>query len=252
MNPPRPSAEEAALASRPDSSRAVLITRNNIKLDRMSEWDMWEVDKHMYDLVRGPGVKSSTMYKPADGAPQAIQANARRMVSYRAPDLDQMRLWLDSDVLVEAVADGRTWRDAYDPIEDQWFTGNVYRQTRAAGRDPRISSHLLIERFDVPATLAGAFDTWLASHFDDLAALEGVESVQSFAVVREIRNELYLSPANHAVQVTISAGQDPVARLTSAAAQKAFAGAQSWDFSLPYLKRELYTPAGHMFAPDAD
>lgn len=243
------SAEQASLAETPDGSKAVLITRNNIKLDRMAEWDVWEVDTHMYDLVRGPGVTGSTMYKPTPGAPQAIQTNARRMVSYRAPDLAQMRLWLDSQELADAVADGRTWRDAYDPIEDQWFTGNVYRQTRAAGPAPLPSSHLLIERFDVPAGLESEFEPWLFSHLDELAALDGAESVQTFAVVRDIRNELYLSPANYALQVTVRSGDDPVSRLTSAAAIRAFRGAQDWEFRLPYVKRELYTPVGHMFAP---
>jgi hypothetical protein len=171
------------------------------------------------------------------------------MVSYRAPDLARMRNWLDSAVLAEAVADGRTWRDAYDPVEDQWFTGNVYWQVRAAGENPPASSHLLIERFDVPPDLRAEFETWLEGYFDTLRALEGAESVQTLVAVRDIRNELYLSPANYAVQLTIRAKDDPVARLTTLAATRAFRASQDWEFRLPYIKRELYTPAGHMFAP---
>src|SRR5215470_16596014 len=96
-----------------DTSKALLLTRSSPKLDRAAEWDVWEVDKHMYDLVRGPGVRSSTMYKSTvhDRLPQALKANSRRAVSYRAPDLPALREWLDSDVLAEAVEDGRTWRD---------------------------------------------------------------------------------------------------------------------------------------------
>jgi hypothetical protein len=234
-----------------DASQALLLTRSSPKLERAAEWDVWEVDKHMYDLVRGPGVRSSTMYRATadDRLPQALKAGSRRAVSYRAPDLPAMREWLDSDVLAEAVADGRTWRDAYDPLEEQWFTGNVYRLVKSAGADPRISSHVLVERFEVGAALAAEFERWLEAYLDELAALSGVEAVQSFAVVRDIRNELYLSPGNYALQVTIPAGDDPVARLTTAAALKAFRRSQDWELRLAYQTRELFTPAGQMSAP---
>ena len=238
-------------AEKGDTSKALLLTRSSPKLDRAADWDVWEVDKHMYDLVRGPGVRSSTMYKAtvAERLPQALKANSRRAVSYRAPDLPALREWLDSDVLAEAVEDGRTWRDAYDPLEDQWFTGNVYRLAAAAGADPRVSSHLLVERFEVPVALAAEFERWLGSYLHQLAALSGVEAVQSYLVVRDIRNELYLSPGNYALQLTIPAEDDPVARLTTPAALKAFRSSQDWELRLAYQRRELFTPAGHMFAP---
>lgn len=245
---PAPSAK----ADQPDRSKALLFTRNAIKRDRMAEWDVWEVDKHMYELVRGPGVESSTMYAAVTDPrlPQALQANCRRAVSYRAPNLSAMRLWLHSDVLAEAVEDGRTWRDAYDSLEEQWFTGNVYRVTNAMGADPRISSHLLIERFEVPGPLAAEFEPWLASYLEELAGLDGVESVQTLAVVRDIRNELYQSPGNYALQLTIRSQDDSVGRLTSSTALKAFRASQDWELRLPYQRRELFTPAGHMFAPE--
>jgi hypothetical protein len=237
-----------------DTSKALLLTRSSPKLDRAADWDVWEVDKHMYDLVRGPGVSSSTMYKATvhDRLPQALKANSRRAVSYRAPDLPALRQWLDSDVLADAVADGRTWRDAYDPLEDQWFTGNVYRLVGTAGSDPRVSSHILVERYEVGTTLAAEFERWLDSYLHELAALNGVEAVQSFVVVRDIRNELYLSPGNYALQLTIPAGDDPVARLTTPAALKAFRDSQTWELRLAYQRRELFTPAGHMFSPEPD
>jgi hypothetical protein len=67
--------------------------------------------------------------------------------------------------------------------------------------------------------------------------------------VRDIRNELYLSPGNYALQLTIPAEDDPVARLTTTAAVKAFRSSQDWELRLAYQRRELFTPAGHMFAP---
>ncbi len=242
-----------ARADVPDASKALLFTRNSIKLDREADWDVWEVNKHMYDLVRGPGVRSSTMYKPPvdERLPQALQANCRRAVSYRAPDLPAMREWLNSDVLADAVEDGRTWRDAYDPLEDQWFTGNVYRFVKGVGVDPPLSSHIVIERYEVGHALASEFEKWLESYLQLLAALDGVESVQSCVVVRDIRNQLYLSPGNYAVLLTIPAADDPVARLTTPSALKAFRSSQDWELRLPYQRRELYTPAGHMFAPEA-
>jgi hypothetical protein len=242
----------AARADMPDTSKALLFTRNSIKLDRIVDWDVWEVDKHMYDLVRGPGVRSSTMYKPTvdQRLPQALQANCRRAVSYRAPDLAAMREWLNSDVLAEAVEDGRTWRDAYDPLEDQWFTGNVYHLVKGVGVDPPVSSHILIERYEVGQALGGEFEEWLESYLQQLAGLDGVEAVQSYVVVRDIRNQLYLSPGNYALLLTIPAADDPIARLTTPAALKAFRNSQEWELRLPYQRRELYTPAGHMFAPE--
>lgn len=234
-------------------SAALLFTRSSPKLARADDWDVWEVDKHMYDLVRGPGVSSATMYRRTvdERLPQALTAGPRRSVVYRAPDLAAMRLWLDSDVLKEAVDDGRTWIDAYDPLEDQWFTGNVYRLRNALGAVPALSSHVLAERFEVPAGLAGEFESWLDAHLKELSGLAGVESAQSFAVVRDILNVLYLSPGNYAMLLTIPETVDPVACLTASAAVRAFRSSQDWEMRLSYQTRELFTPGGHMFAPEA-
>lgn len=231
-------------------SEALLFTRSAPKLARANDWDVWEVDKHMYDLVRGPGVTSSTMYRRVvdPRLPQALGTAARRAVTYRAPNLAQMRLWLDSETLREAVSDGRTWIDAYDPLEDQWFTGNVYRQIKAAGV-PEVASHMMAERYEVPPELANEFETWLNSYVDRIAGLAGVEAVQSFKVVRDIRNELYLSPGNYALAATVPAGDDAVARLTTNAALAALRSSQEWELRLGYQTRELFTPGGHMFAP---
>jgi len=230
---------------------ALLFTRSSPKLDRAKDWDVWEVDKHMYDLVRGPGVTSSTMYRRAEDPrlPQALRAGPRRAVTYRAPTLEQMRLWLDSETLREAVTDGRTWIDAYDPLEDQWFTGNVYRQMRHAGAVPDPASEILAERYDVPAELAAGFEAWLDGQVTRLAAIDGVAAVQSFRVVRDISNELYLSPGNYAVIAAIAPGRDAAASLTTAAALEAVRASQEWELKLPYVTREVLTPGGHMFAP---
>ena len=45
---------------------------------------------------------------------------------------------------------------------------------------------------------------------------------------------------------------DPVARLTTPAALKAFRDSQTWELRLAYQRRELFTPAGHMFSPEPD
>lgn len=68
-------------------SEALLFTRSSLKLARADDWDTWEVDMHMYDLVRGPGVSISTMYRRVIDRrlPQALSAGARRAVTYRAP-----------------------------------------------------------------------------------------------------------------------------------------------------------------------
>ncbi len=230
---------------------ALLFTRSSPKLERAADWDVWEVDKHMYDLVRGPGVTSSTMYRRAEDPrlPQALRAGPRRAVTYRAPTLEAMRLWLDSETLREAVTDGRTWIDAYDPLEDQWFTGNVYRQIRHAGSAPDPDSEILAERYDVPPDLAAEFEAWLDTQVARLAALGGIAAVQSFRVVRDISNELYLSPGNYAVIAAVAPGMDAVSTLTSEAALDAVRASQEWELRLPYVTRELLTPGGHMFAP---
>lgn len=163
-----------------------------------------------------------------------------------------MRLWLNSEVLREAVADGRTWIYAYDPLEDQWFTGNVYRQIRATGVVRNLESDILTERFEVPAELTGEFEAWLDGHVDRISALKSIEAVQSFRVVRDISNELYLSPGNYALVATVPADDDFLARLTTNAAFAALRSSQEWELRLGYLTRELFTPGGHMFAPDRD
>lgn len=233
-----------------DIAEALLFTRSSPQLARADDWDKWEVEKHMYDLVRGPGVTSSTMYRRVEDPrlPQALAANGRRAVLYRAPNLAQLRLWLDSDTLKEAVTDGRTWVDAYDPLEDQWFTGNVYTQIdRHSVPDPECV--ILAERFEVPAARADEFEAWLHVYQADLGAVAGVAAVQTFRVVRDISNELYLSPANYALIASIAIGADAVASLTTASATELFHQSQNWELKLNYQTRELYTPGGHMWAP---
>jgi hypothetical protein len=232
-------------------SEALLFTRSSPKLARAGDWDVWEVDKHMYDLVRGPGVTGSTMYRRIEDPrlPQALRAEPRRAVTYRAPTLAEMRLWLDSETLREAVEDGRTWKDAYDPLEDQWFTGNVYHQLRHAGAVPDPASDILAERYEVPEALSAAFEAWLDEQMASYVALEGIAAVQSFRVVRDISNELYLSPGNYALIAAVAPGEDAVARLTTDAALAAVSESQDWELRLPYVTRELLTPGGQMFAP---
>ena len=232
-------------------SHALLYTRSSPKLARASDWDVWEVDKHMYDLVRGPGVTDSTMYRRVDDPrlPKALRAEARRAVLYRAPDLQAMRAWLDSETLREGVDDGRTWIDAYDPTDDEWFTGNVYALRSAHGVAPSTSSAVMTERYEVPGELVNEFDAWLDGYAEGLAALAGVESVQTFDVVRDISNELYLSRGNRAMILTVSADEDAVAVLTSGAAKDLYSGSQAWELGLAYLTRELFVPGGHMDAP---
>jgi len=232
-------------------SEALLFTRSSPKLARAAEWDVWEVDKHMYDLVRGPGVTSSTMYRRLEDArlPQALRAGPRRAVTYRAPTLAAMRLWLDSETLREAVTDGRTWIDAYDPLEDQWFTGNVYSQLRHLGDAPDPESDILAERYEVSTELIAEFETWLDAHAARVAALDGIAAVQSFRVVRDIGNELYLSPGNFALVAAIQKDEDSVACLTTDRALDVVRRSQEWELRLPYLTRELLKPGGHMFAP---
>ncbi len=233
--------------------QALLFTRSSPKLARADDWDKWEVDKHMYDLVRGPGVTSSTMYRRLSDPrlPQALSARGRRAVAYRAPDLDRMRQWLNSETLKEAVADGRTWIDAYDPLEDQWFTGNVYDQIESFGV-PHLDSDILAERFEVPQSLTAEFEGWFGSYARRFAELDGVDAIQSFRVVRDISNELYLSQGNYALVVSMVVGADSVGHLISAGAHALFREAQDWELRFPYQARELFTPGGHMFAPNSD
>lgn len=232
-------------------SGAFLYTRSCPKLSRADDWDVWEVDKHMYDLVRGPGVTDSTMYKRLRDPrlPKALTAESRRAVLYRAPDLPALRQWLDSDVLAEGVNDGRTWIDAYDPTDDEWFTGNVYAVQTALGTAPAHDSTILTERYEVAVDLAGEFDEWMESYAAQLATLDGIGSAQTLKIVRDISNKLYLSRGNRGVHVTIPAGTDAIAVLTTEAAKAIIRSSQEWELRLSYQTRELFEPGGHMDAP---
>jgi hypothetical protein len=70
------------------SPKAMLFTRSSPKLARAAAWDEWEVDKHMYDLVRAPGMQSATMYKRVSGLPQALRPDR---CTHRRRDPDACR-----------------------------------------------------------------------------------------------------------------------------------------------------------------
>lgn len=229
-----------------NQAQVMLFTRASPKLKIIEAWDKWQINKHMPDLVRGPGLLNASHYLPlAADTPQAFRAAARRAVVYRAAGLDEMRQWLASPELAEAVKDGSQWGDATDPLEDEWFTGNIYQLLARHGAKSPLASHILIERFEAKPEIAREFEAWLDKYARAMAALPGIEAARSFMAVRSVSNTLYLSRGNYALQTSIAPGQDVLRVISSPEAQALIARSQDWERRLSYLTREIFSPAGH-------
>jgi hypothetical protein len=101
----------------------------------------------------------------------------------------------------------------------------------------------------VPADDEPEFDRWLLdSHLPRIASQPGVLRARAFAAVREdIPIDYYLSPGNRMLQIELDggAGLEP---LLADAFTDALGASLAWDLRLPYVRRDVYRPLGHVRA----
>jgi hypothetical protein len=96
------------------------------------DWVEWLITQHMPQLTDGSPLLGSWCYR---SSPENNTARQHYMVNYVAPDVGSMMTWLDSRQLDAALSDGLRWIGGFDALEGDDFTGNVYIQTWASGRD---------------------------------------------------------------------------------------------------------------------
>lgn len=229
----------------------MLFTRAWPRKDVQVAFDRWQLEKHLPELIQGPGITWAGYYRAVEeGLPQAYRGSGSCMACYVASTLDGLRAWLRSPVLDAAIQDGSRWFSQFNELDGDAYTGNIYEPRARLDRPaPKGTAFLFAERFEVPAESEAAFDSWLTeTHLEHVEAQSGVFRARVFDAVRnEIPIDYYLSPGNRLLLVEIDA--DAVLEVLLAPGfQDAMRDSLAWDRQLPYLRRDVYEPIGHVQA----
>ena len=128
-------------------------------------FDRWQLEKHLPDLVQGPGILRAAYYRTVlEGLPEAYHGSGSCMARYTASTLDDLLTWLRSPVVPAAIEDGSRWFGSFNELDGSTYTGNVYREVAALGPDDPTDDEpdlVFVERFEVPPDEAEEFDRWL-------------------------------------------------------------------------------------------
>jgi hypothetical protein len=215
-------------------------------------FDRWEIDKHIADLMTGPGTVMVAYFKTVlDGLPEAYKSSGICMAYYTARDIDGLYAWLRSDELAAAVEDGSQWFGNFNELDFETFTGNVYvplAVLNRAQRKPDEAAPLFIERFEVTDAEAEEFDAWLHEvHLPAVGNHEGVLRARTFSAIREgIPIPYYYSPGSRMIAAELA--DDFRAALLSPELLAALEDSMRWDRRLSYVKRDVYRHAAHLYS----
>lgn len=230
---------------------AQLFTRAWPVEDAHEAFDRWQLEKHLPDLIKGPGILWAAYYRTLlERLPEAYHGSGSCMACYTAQTLDDLFAWLRSSVVPAAIEDGSRWFGRFNELDGSTYTGNVYDEVASVGHgeETRPGSGLVfVERFEVPLTEVEGFDRWLIdSHMRRTAEQPGVARVLVFNAVREnIPIDYYLSPGNRMLQVELAATSDSGA-LVADGFRDVLKDSLAWDLRLPYVKRDVYRFLGQV------
>lgn len=208
-------------------------------------FDRWQLEKHLPDLVQGPGLLRAAYYRTVlEGLPEAYHGSGSCMARYTASRLDDLLAWLRSPVVPAAIEDGRRWFGSFNELDGSTYTGNVYSEVAALGLDDVTDQEpdlVFVQRFEVPPREAEEFDRWLLdSHTARTAEQPGVARARVFHAQREnIPIDYYLSPGNRMLQVDLAAITGSEALLANGF-RELLNDSLAWDLRLPYVKRDVY------------
>lgn len=224
----------------------------NKKIDEA--FDKWEVEKHISDLMEGPGAVMVAYYKTVlDGLPEAYRGSGTCVAYYTARDLKGLYAWLRSPELAAAVEDGSQWFGSFNELDFETFTGNVYVPLAVAnrvGRKPPESAPFFIERFEVEPGDSEEFDAWLHEvHLPAIGGHPGVLRARTFSAVREgIPIPYYYSPGNRMLAVELADPERYRETLLSPELLAALEDSMRWDRRLSYVKRDVYRYVAHLYS----
>ncbi len=231
---------------------SLLLARAWPKPEIQADFDRWEVDKHIAELMTGPGAVM-VLYglNVLDDLPEAYKGSGYCMAYYTGRDIEGLFVWLRSPELAAAVADGSQWFGRFNDVDYETFTGNVYEVTAVVNREgtsPREASPVLIERFEVGEDDADEFDAWLRDvHLPGIGNHPGVLRARTFSAVREdIPIPYYYSPGNRALFAELADASAFRQTLTSPALMERLEDSMRWDRRLTYVKRDVYEYVAHL------
>jgi hypothetical protein len=224
---------------------AQLFTRAWPVTDVHEAFDRWQLEKHLPDLVQGPGILRAAYYRTVlEGLPEAYHGSGSCMARYTASTLDDLLTWLGSPVVPAAIQDGSRWFGSFNELDGSTYTGNVYREVAALGPDDPADGEpdlVFVERFEVAPGDAEAFDRWLLDrHAPRTAEQPGVARARVFHAEREnIPIDYYLSPGNRMLEVDHAPTTGSEALLANGF-RELLNDSLAWDLRLPYVKRDVY------------
>lgn len=222
-------------------NQAVLITRAWPKKEVVSEFDSWQLAKHLGDLVALAGVNNASYYATRIAAvPQVLQGTGNRMAAYWAPNLAAIKRWMTDPGLDEAIQDGSRFFGSFNELDGDVYTGNVYELGPRWPGDgsPRLTATLLVQRFEVGEEVATTFDDWIIrKHLPALRTVGDVGWVQWGRAVRGLPVAYYNSPGNRIVMAEFLSPS-----IWSNELERVLTDSMSWDRSLAYVRREVDDP----------
>lgn len=197
---------------------ALLLTRASPHAEIAAAFDVWQRTKHLPELMDAPGV-ASVFYGLRGGAPSSYASTAGetfeladRVAIYASVDLARMMTFVGSSEVADAISDGSRWFGQFHLLDQEPYSGNVYRVTGARGARLGNVDVLAVARLEIPPQWLADFDDW--AHDELLARLlpapqsqdEFIQGVRICSVHREgIPVPYYHSRGNRAVLAAMSA-----------------------------------------------
>lgn len=225
----------------------MLLTRAWPFRELVAEFDTYEAERHLPDLVAAPGAAMAGYYENVvDGLPQVYKGSGNRLANYIARNLEDLFRWLRSNEFADAVEDGgRTWFGRMNELDYDLYTGNVYCVNEVAKADAgttRVDLPMLVERFEVGKKDEEDFELWMSGvHLPAIANEVGVVRARSCTAIREgIPLPYYASPGNRMLIADLDDARPLLDTLLSAELRSVVGESLQWDVRLSYVRRDVY------------
>jgi hypothetical protein len=226
----------------------LLVARAWPKQELGADFESWQGEKHLEDLMKGEGAVKAVFFKTTrEALPQAYQGTGSIMCYYTARDVPGLLAWIHSAALRDGIEDGGRWFGGFNELDDDIVTRDVYRVVAChnAGLSADVEgAPLFVERFAVDDERLAGFDDWVGTvHLPAIAADSSVLRARTLATIPD--DVPWPSRANRMVAVEVNATPDLRTALTSPQLLDALADSMRWDRELDYIRREVYAYSTH-------